>query len=373
MATTKRKGPKGLSSAALAMLQRQPVTGPGYGPQPGGQPGQVGRMGLSPEALQMMQRFAPVDVNAMPGANFVRGTPSPLAAYGQGPQLPSPPSRPPRSARLGLSPAALAMLGQMPVTGPGMGPQKRGQPGQLGRHGLSPEASAMLERAPSAGMGPPDPGPLPSLNFMRGTPSPLSAYGPGPELPSPPRETRSMPPFVGPPAPPPFVGPPAPSYSPMRTGAGMGPQQPPAMQSGPGMGPPASQGPDPATLSPSLQAMLRQGPVSPEMIGGMTRAREQGLLRERTQQPGPMPQAAPATPGAARVAPGMAPYNPSQAPAGGMDPNAKAIIDSFSGARVHKDMSGRQMGMGGVDPNLKYMLYAMRNRRHKSMSGQDIY
>lgn len=55
------------------------------------------------------------------------------------------------------------------------------------------------------------------------------------------------------------------------------------------------------------------------------------------------------------------------------DPTMKAIIDSMTGARVHKGMDGKQLGMGGVDPNIKYMLYAMRGRRHKGMGGQDIY
>lgn len=56
-----------------------------------------------------------------------------------------------------------------------------------------------------------------------------------------------------------------------------------------------------------------------------------------------------------------------------VDPNMKAIMDAMTGARVHKDMSGRQIGMQGVDPNLQYMLYAMRGRRHKSMGNKDIY
>lgn len=55
------------------------------------------------------------------------------------------------------------------------------------------------------------------------------------------------------------------------------------------------------------------------------------------------------------------------------DPTMKALIDSMTGARVHKGMDGRQLGMSGVDPNIKYMLYAMRGRRHKGMGGEDIY
>lgn len=55
------------------------------------------------------------------------------------------------------------------------------------------------------------------------------------------------------------------------------------------------------------------------------------------------------------------------------DPTMKALIDSMTGARVHKGMDGRQLGMEGVDPNVKYMLYAMRGRRHKGMDGKDIY
>lgn len=58
---------------------------------------------------------------------------------------------------------------------------------------------------------------------------------------------------------------------------------------------------------------------------------------------------------------------------GAPNPNMKAIIDAMMGARVHKGMDGKQLGMGGVDPNLKYALYAMRGRRHKGMQGQDIY
>ena len=59
---------------------------------------------------------------------------------------------------------------------------------------------------------------------------------------------------------------------------------------------------------------------------------------------------------------------------GGLNPNAKAMIDAMTGARVHKDLSGRQIGLKGVtDPNLKYMLYAMQKRRHKGFGGQEIY
>jgi len=56
-----------------------------------------------------------------------------------------------------------------------------------------------------------------------------------------------------------------------------------------------------------------------------------------------------------------------------MLPDQKAIIDAMTGKRVHKGMGGQQLGMEGVSPALKYMLYSMRGRRHTGMGGKDIY
>lgn len=134
--------------------------------------------------------------------------------------------------------------------------------------------------------------------------------------------------------------------------------------------------PERAGASPTLQAMMAHGPVSDQMFSGMQKAREQGLLREQIQQPGPMPPP-PTTPPLAAFTPGAAAkppaFNPAQAAPGGMLPDQKAIIDAMTGKRVHKGLGGQQLGMEGVNPALKYMLYSMRNRRHIGMGGQEIY
>jgi hypothetical protein len=49
------------------------------------------------------------------------------------------------------------------------------------------------------------------------------------------------------------------------------------------------------------------------------------------------------------------------------------MLDAMTGKRVHKGLGGQQLGMEGVDPTLKYLLYAQRGRRHLSGSGKDIY
>lgn len=162
------------------------------------------------------------------------------------------------------------------------------------------------------------------------------------------------------------------------------------MQPGGQMGPPigAMNQPDP---TPTLAKMMGaadagQGPeVSANMFNRMQGAHQQGLMREKTQQPGPMPPpptqpplaaftpgAQGPSPGAARVAPGMAPYVP---PGGqqGLQPDQRAMMDAFFGKRVHKSLGGQQLGMEGVNPALKYMLYAQRGRRHLGTGGQDIY
>jgi hypothetical protein len=73
----------------------------------------------------------------------------------------------------------------------------------------------------------------------------------------------------------------------------------------------------------------------------------------------------------------MAPYqSPGMPPAGAqgaLTPDAKAIIDAMSGKRVHKGLGGQQLGMEGVSPALKYMLYAQRGRRHIGFGGKEIY
>lgn len=57
----------------------------------------------------------------------------------------------------------------------------------------------------------------------------------------------------------------------------------------------------------------------------------------------------------------------------GLQPDQRAIIDALTGRRVHKDLSGRQMGLQGVNPQLQYLLYSMRGRRHLNTSGKDVY
>lgn len=100
------------------------------------------------------------------------------------------------------------------------------------------------------------------------------------------------------------------------------------------------------------QQPMPQGPAQPQMPPPQPGQPPMGL------PPQLMSMLPPARAGAANGAP---------------DPNMKAIMDALTGARVHKGMDGKQLGMGGVDPNLKYALYAMRGRRHKGMQGQDIY
>ena len=158
-------------------------------------------------------------------------------------------------------------------------------------------------------------------------------------------------------------------------------------QAGGSMGPPMPMSPgigaqNVPEASPTLGKMMGQGEgPSAQFFNRMQGARAQGLQREKDQQGlmgPPAPAAGPPAPapGVARVAPGMAPYQPpGMAPAGaqGLQPNARALIDAMTGKRVHKGMGGEQLGMAGVDPALRYMLYAQRGRRHLSGSGKDIY
>jgi hypothetical protein len=155
------------------------------------------------------------------------------------------------------------------------------------------------------------------------------------------------------------------------------------MMPGAGMGPPigAMNQPDP---TPTLAKMMGaadagQGPdVSANMFNRMQGAHQQGLMREKTQQPGPMPPP-PTTPPLAAFAPPAGPspgaVRTPMAPQGqqGLQPDMKAIVDAMTGKRVHKGLGGQQLGQEGVNPALKYMLYAMRGRRHLGTGGQEIY
>jgi hypothetical protein len=149
-----------------------------------------------------------------------------------------------------------------------------------------------------------------------------------------------------------------------------------------GLAPPP---PPDVEVSPTMEKAMGvgEGPTA-SFFNAMQGARGQGLMREKLAGgPGPMPFAP--APGVARTAPGMAPPpttpvmgtpNPwmvPQTPAGGLTPDSRAMIDMMTGKRVHKDMSGRQIGLQGVSPTLKYLMYSMQNRRHRGMGGQDVY
>lgn len=141
------------------------------------------------------------------------------------------------------------------------------------------------------------------------------------------------------------------------------------------MGPPSpvpQMGPQAPQNSPSVWKMLSMGTaLSPEIQSRMNNAYLDGQVRDRMQGP-PAPTALPA-PGPTKPTAQTSPFMAMSVP-GEMSPNAKAVIDALTGARVHKDLSGRVLGQQGIDPNLKYLLYAMRGRRHKSLGGQqDVY
>lgn len=99
-------------------------------------------------------------------------------------------------------------------------------------------------------------------------------------------------------------------------------------------------------------------------------------LGQKPPNPQPPP---PTTPPLAAFAPPAGPspgaVRTPMAPQGqqGLQPDARALIDQMTGKRVHKGLGGQQLGMEGVNPALKYMLYAMRGRRHLGTGGQDIY
>lgn len=87
-----------------------------------------------------------------------------------------------------------------------------------------------------------------------------------------------------------------------------------------------------------------------------------------------------ASPSAAPQAKKPSPTTPMQAPMSmmpqtgqGLLPDQRAIIDALTGKRVHKDMSGKQIGLQGVSPALKHLLYSMRGRRHLDTAGRDVY
>jgi hypothetical protein len=133
----------------------------------------------------------------------------------------------------------------------------------------------------------------------------------------------------------------------------------------------AAQQQTPQQQTPFFGSAMNQGPP---MLGAKPFGQMQGLGQSM-----PLPLTAPQKP--TQAWPTQPPPNPlaSMLPmmprgqGGAPDANVKAMIDAMTNARVHKGMDGRQLGMSGVDPNIKYMLYAMRGRRHKGMQGQDIY
>lgn len=121
------------------------------------------------------------------------------------------------------------------------------------------------------------------------------------------------------------------------------------MVSGPEMGPPVSM------RNPNVFARMAPLPTDAMMRGQMATtpiASNNPVRPQASPMPSPfamMPQAQ------------------------GLQPDQRAIIDALTGKRVHKDLSGRQMGLQGVNPSLKYLLYSMRGRRHLSTSGKDVY
>lgn len=115
------------------------------------------------------------------------------------------------------------------------------------------------------------------------------------------------------------------------------------------------------------------GPPSPEQMGAVKKqlselepSQQTGLVPgQRLPAPGkgeggPQPLTPPTRSqggGARSIA------QPTPRGQGGLDPNFRALIDAMTGRRVHRDLSGQQMGLEGVSPQLRYILASMRGRR----------
>lgn len=53
--------------------------------------------------------------------------------------------------------------------------------------------------------------------------------------------------------------------------------------------------------------------------------------------------------------------------------NQKAMIDLLTGARVHRGMDGRDLGMRGASPQMRYLIESLRGRRHYDTGGNMIF
>ena len=151
---------------------------------------------------------------------------------------------------------------------------------------------------------------------------------------------------------------------------------------GPLVPPPQPVGPPSWRANPAEGSPTFMGAPRPQGIGAYSMGPKKPPLPTS-----PFAQPAGPSPGAVRTAPGQAPYQPAvggtpaQGPASpwmtptsqqGMTPDARAMIDAMTGKRVHKGMGGQQLGLQGVSPTLKYLLYSMKGRRHLGMGGQEL-